>query len=874
MPRQIRTRQEQRFGMKSILLALVIALLCIGGGAFCEDITYASPPKCLVWMQGEDCTDHNWVEGPSYHSWIYEWTPIHGGVLDLASWRLPDCGEYYARFKFKVPVAGEYVVYFLGRHGLMASPFEWSVDNGKPVEIPGGVYDIPGTLALTNKYKHALIKLGSFTGEAGSHTLKISVSKAIDDWGFSMYSQQIDAVGIAPASWTPEASKPPVPKKPGTGNWAPAGRNPEHPTADDAKRPPIKLNSSRMECEISPVNGGIRRLVLKNGSERIILASSINATAILKVDFRDNTALDSGPVTNVLTEKDAVVLYCRNKSLQTRVKYSARPGGEIAVSAHITNNAKTPVWRTDWQVSSGLGVNADTSNDTWHVAQATVVPTNAVGLRKAVSPWTFSFDWLCLTDDTASFYAMFEDRGTLDTEITYGRENKQGATGTVVLSKFPRIQTNQTWAAPPLVIGGYASGDWHIAADRFSAWWYSWAKTPVMPEWVKRIGGMTLGMNYYEADALQTNKAALEKTRSATGISWYHGAGWIRGTTECWYPAQMYPSIDQLRAFRHATDAMRRDGGRSSIYTNALMLSRATPEYELWGRDMTTTSYGGDPWFTEHDAHHHPMALPYPNEFWARRYCQIMEKPVLMGRPDMLYMDQLGAVPAHIDFDPDRHHHTHYGEWVAGSAKFLKVVRERLVGSYGKLATSIEAPNPVLLQHVNLSILGTNEVLRFVFPTYYGLYGGYEGVDADESLRRTRASLLSGEPVLLVDSVLTTAAPETLQKIREIIALKRVIDPLLYDARYRETVGIKVSDGVKASAFKGKDRVYVAFAATSPSAVIELNAVKLDIKLKGKARLAAAGSDGKFVAVELSTKSDGTFELGCGGVHAGIVEIK
>jgi|GEM_PF-4604168 len=860
--------------MKKFLLPLMIVMLCISGAALSVDISYQTPPKCLIWMEGEDCTDHNWVEGPSYHCWIYEWTPIHGGVLDLASWRLPKEGEYYARFKFKLPETGEYVLYFLGRHGVMASPFEWSVDNGKPAEIPGGIYDIPGTLALTNKYKHVLLKLGTFTGNAGTHTLKISVSKTVDDWGHKMYSQQIDAIGIAPASWTPEAAQPPAPKRQGTGNWAPPGRTPTRPTLDDPRHPSIKLNSRLMECEISPVNGGIRKLTLINGLKRTVLAYSKLASAFLKVDFRDNSVQDCGRVEHIINTGNTITLYCRNKGLDTRIHFRTRPSGEIAVTADITNHAKSPIWRTDWQVSSGIGINGDTSNDTWHVAQSVDAPGNSIGLRKAMSPRSFAFDWLCLTDDTASLYAMFEDRTNLDTEITYGREAKSGPTGSVIFSKFPRILTNHTWAAPGLIFGAYTGGDWHKAADKFSTWWYSWAKTPVMPDWVKGIGGMTLGMNYYEDNAIQANKAMLVESLKTTDISWYHGAGWIRGTTECWYPAQMYLSNEEIRSFRQVTDAMRQNGGRSSIYTNALMLSRATAEYELWGRNLTTTSLEGDPWFTEHDTHHHPMALPYPNEVWAERYCQIMEKPVLMGRPDMLYMDQLGAVPGHIDFDPDRHHHKNYGEWTAGSAKFLEYVHKKFASSNKDLATCIEAPNPVLLQHVNLSISGTNEVLRYVFPTYYGLYGGYEGVDAVESLRRTRGALLTGEPVLLVDSIQTNAAPDVLRKIHEIVALKRKIDPLLYEARYMENVGLRVSDGMQASVFKGKDRAYIAFAGDSITGNIELSASKLGLKLKGKARLAAAGSNGKFIEIGLTTKPDGTFSYQPNEAHAGVVEIR
>ena len=97
---------------------------------------------------------------------------------------------------------------------------------------------------------------------------------------------------------------------------------------------------------------------------------------------------------------------------------------------------------------------------------------------------------------------------------------------------------------------------------------------------------------------------------------------------------------------------------------------------------------------------------------------------------------------------------------------------------------------------------------------------------------------------------------------------------LLYEACYRENVGLKVSGGIQASVFKGKDSAYIAFAGDSTVGNIVLDTSKLGMKLKGKARLAAAGSDGKFVATELINKPDGTFSYQPNGVHAGVVEIR
>ena len=80
-----------------------------------------------------------------------------------------------------------------------------------------------------------------------------------------------------------------------------------------------------------------------------------------------------------------------------------------------------------------------------------------------------------------------------------------------------------------------------------------------------------------------------------------------------------------------------------SIYSNPLMFSRVTRDYDEYGRDLATVGRDGNLWLTEHTHRHHPMALPYPNATWARHYLDAIEPAVVEGKPDALYMDQLGT---------------------------------------------------------------------------------------------------------------------------------------------------------------------------------------------------------------------------------------
>lgn len=871
--------------VQGFLLFAFLVLWAIGVAWGQEGVTYQRPPKCLIWLQGEECPDHNWVEGPAWNCWAFGGT-VHGGVLDLASWRLPREGFYYARFPFDLAEGGEYALYYLGRiPGCLASPIEWTVDGGPGMEVVAADgWNAPGQLTQTMWFKYGIIRLGTFTAGPGRHAVTIIVRKAAFDWTHHLYSQQIDALGIAPASWPVVPADPPEPQR-RAGSWIPEPQTPSQPTSDAPDSHPIVLRSGELELRISPVNAGIREIIL-TGPRTVSLARVPRASSLLKVDFRDGSALDSGRVVKATKGPNHVAFHCRNEGLETVLTFSTEvwAPGEIRLAARITNRATTSIWRAGLLIAGGgrgesrgggLGLNGDAADDTWIVARDTFLPEQVVGLQRRISPCRFSFDWVCVHDPAVTFYALFEDRQLLDTEVEFGREGRTGALGTLAFAKFPRIRPGETWTSPPLVLGAYRGGDWHRAGDRFSGWWYRWARSPRIPAWLTRLGGMTVGFDVHGEKALEDNRALVEATWRGSGITAYHGASWISDATECWYPVQYRLSPDRLWRLREVTDAMRRMGGRTSIYTNALMISRASPAFELWGRDLATVANDGGLWFTEHHTHHHPMALPYPNEKWAARYVEILEEAVLLGRSDLLYIDQLGAVPAHLDFDPDRHGHFHYGEWTAGSVGFLRTVQERLGARHPELALYIECPTPALLQYAHLSMYGTTPVLRYIFPTYRGFVGSYEAVEPLVALDQARTALLTGEPLLLLDARLERADEATRRAIRELILLKQRVDPLLYRARYRDTVGLTIPEGVRASVFVARDRLLLPFVRVKEGEVGGLvgDPAALGVRVEGKAQVFPVKSPDRPQPLIVSRSSRGAISIPVPWDEAGVMEV-
>jgi hypothetical protein len=366
----------------------------------------------------------------------------------------------------------------------------------------------------------------------------------------------------------------------------------------------------------------------------------------------------------------------------------------------------------------------------------------------------------------------------------------------------------------------------------------------------------------------------LDSCTATSGIGWFHGAWWIAGITECWYPVQYQLSPDRIRRLRETTDEIRRGGGRTSVYTNALMLSRASPEYELWGKDLATVGANGGIWFTEHDAHYHPMALPYPNEAWAARYTEALEKAVLLGQPDMLYLDQLGAVPAHLDFAPEKHGHTHYGEWTAGQTRFVRAVRERFCTRRADLALCIETPSAPVQQYANFALLGITPVYRYVFPNYHGMVGEYGEVAPATALANAESAFLVGEPLLLLGADLPKADAATRDAIRAIVRLKRQVDSLLGGARYRDTRGLALPPDVRASVFVADRRLLLPFVnrALAADRVIGCDPVALGVQVQGQVRLHAPG-DAALPTVVLPRGPGAQLRLAVPPVAAGVIEV-
>lgn len=888
-------------------------------------VSYRQPPERLVWIEGETCTDHNWVEGPAYHCWTFGYHGIHGGVLDLATWQPPPPDGYTATFEVPVPEDERYTIYYLGRSVYLASPFSWRIDANPTQRYPpaDGTFR-SGVVAATSNQKYAVIRLGDVDLQAGPHTLRVTVSEPCTD-SLPYYAQQIDALLLSRAR--PEAVlQEGVPPPPRDAAAVALHRRQELWSAEDvaedrqeidggengvplavwagdflggtggATRPAAEQatpdgetpggNGHGIELALDPATAGLRRVSVA-GTGAAIAADSPPAP-FLRTRRRSGRWETTVGKPDWTRNEDGQECRLRGPGFDAVLHFSrrARPA-EAIIRLRLRNTGTDPIDAVEWNLLRNVAVGGDFQDDVW-IAGSHRLPATELGAWKSMISPTFKFDWVCVHDRDAAFYAYFEDRAGLDTRILYRGHGPGTEGGAIRFQKYPRIEPETEWEAPLLVLGAYGQGDWRPAADRFRQWWESWARHPHIPDWFKAIGGMTYGCRVrgWGWSAHDTVESAVKfnlerhtECRAATGIETFHSGDWLPHKTEGWYPENYILSHNELLYMRNVIRGSKRDGARYSIYTNPLMFSRVVPQFDTVGRRLAARAADGTPYFTEHTHRHHPTALPFPGEEYARHFTEWLTPVVLLTGVDILYLDQLGAVPSHLDYSTTTGHR-HYGEWVCASARFCEIVAESLQQRRPDLAFGIEGASPLQQQFATFALLvyGDNpsQILRYVFPRQIHFVGSINpDQDAYQREAVTRA-LLTGLPLYYHSG----GTPETVSLIRDVLSLKKRADPGLYQCRYRDTLGFNRLEGVQASVFVHEDgSLRIPFLRSETGAEQEKAVVSLDTTALTSLRLRQAEcrtceNPAAVVPIVLDTGAGTTLTFTLPETRAGIVSLR
>lgn len=574
--------------------------------------------------------------------------------------------------------------------------------------------------------------------------------------------------------------------------------------ADSAGEAAKTLRSGPLRLDLSPANAGVRAVSLGGQTKEVALSQVASAPPVVTARWRSGEIRSATGPARWEALDDGIAFASEDDHLKVRVSFHPDENGEIRIRSEITNKTEEEIDRVRVLPVQGVALGGNKDDDTWHFGTF-AFPASQIGPRlRLVSPQQFNHDSVTAYDGNATLHLRWEDKDTLDTESVA----EHGDTGvSFALAKFPRIAPGQTWTVPDMVLRADDTGSWHASADRFREWWESWAKIPEFPEWFHGVGGCSPGYTLKDPDAIAKNNEEIANRIASNGLRWGHTPLWIPRGTEGWYPIAFRLTDEEARHMRAATDALRETDARVTTYSNPLMISRLTPEFVSMGREVAVVSNDGFFENTEHHLRHHPMVLPQPSAAYAKRWLEFLEPAIIEGKPDVFYIDQLGAVPLYLDYEPQRHGHEHFGQWTYGQVRFLEVVEETFRPRHPELILMVEAVSAPLMQHaLSLFHYGDNRVFRYTFPNYYAFVGYYNKMtDPERAQSDAKSAFLLGLPLLQGWHGVAEMDESVQKTVREIVEMKREIDPRLHQATFRDRLGIELTDEMEGYVFQGED---------------------------------------------------------------------
>ncbi len=413
-----------------------------------------------------------------------------------------------------------------------------------------------------------------------------------------------------------------------------------------------------------------------------------------------------------------------------------------------------------------------------------------------------SMSWLDLWDASGGLYLVMQDPTLRTTEMGCGpAASRQAAdlyfkTHTLVRPGASKERVFQV---------GLHSGDWHWAADRYREWADTWMKHPDSPAWVKDCDGW-VGLMGTPFGAMP---GKLEQARREGFEYLQYWAQMADGIDQCcgnfYWPA---PALGGAEGFTDGIAQVHARGGKVTGYMNC----------QTWTRDSyVNESLRRTP---RQDLPAEAQALLHPLEWFNQNRLQPLDgRPVgyyaetlgwyimcpastgftdhlkvwmadLYGgrfRTDGVYLDQAGATAAKPCYNLS-HGHDDIGAWGMGNVELLRRVRDAGRQHNPDYVVAIEGSGDALGQYADLHLtsgLCTHpEVYHYTFPDHI-LISGLSNNSPLTLPQRISRAFVNGDrfDARLNDEVIIAA-----------VRLRQRIKAWLYPGRFRDTVGLRVSD--------------------------------------------------------------------------------
>jgi hypothetical protein len=254
--------------------------------------------------------------------------------------------------------------------------------------------------------------------------------------------------------------------------------------------------------------------------------------------------------------------------------------------------------------------------------------------------------------------------------------------------QYPFVQPGGHWESPA-ILWQALRGDWHEAADRYRAWFRTWASPPQVSPQVRAfpvMGGTVIRArpeddanlhDVMKSQEVGTYAAALEPIRKLKdfGFQGTHLVGWFGQGHDTTYP-DYPPSLDMggpdgLKALVTNMHGM---GMLATFYLNARLANVASPtlvahldwQAHLPNGEIYRETYG-DQSFT--------LLCPASKGFQQHLVGEVLKVARDYGG-DGAQLDQIGAAHSVLCFDRTHGHSTPATAWAEGYSKMLRDIRK------------------------------------------------------------------------------------------------------------------------------------------------------------------------------------------------------
>lgn len=473
------------------------------------------------------------------------------------------------------------------------------------------------------------------------------------------------------------------------------------------------------------------------------------------------------------------------------------PDGQTTWQAKVENPTELEVAEIRFPLINGckLGEKAD---DDWIFMPKYwgQVWQNPAASKNVGAFWGPSMRWTMLWDDTAGLYLGIEDPKFEDDAFVYGGDS----TGGLTLGVAQRILAppHGAWSSGVYRLA-VTGGDWHQGADIYRAYVAKALKKPEPPQYVKWL---------VDEWAYQLSNYApisgWDMIRPTEDILMAANRQMLDGADSGYCGLYPYPCLawGTVREYAQKLAVRRALGGTYTPYHN----------FHLWG-----AGYGYYPRVGTFPKARLPKDAPQPDDAWylrgaAKSYDgsflrlekdRFSQLDMAMGSKewrdwlagwtdrylnwgaDGMYYDQFNMLYPNGVLYPD---FPTYGCWVPATLDVFSKMKKAARAKDPFYTSSGECYNDVYGQYLDLhmtsGVINRLEFFQYCNPEQLmidGVWNGgladiYGGVERRRFIWQVGARFEgSGEPAIL--------------------ALRRAVKSLLYDAQFRDTVGVTVTDG-------------------------------------------------------------------------------